>query len=127
VRQILGWREYVWGVYWTGQIVLACLKQTVGQPLEYGYAHHIQRLMVTGLYALRGNQRMSLQLRNPGRLAGAERRACKGSVQRVLPRRRTSCRGEAPGTARKWTQRLQCDYVREILDVDRLNGCRPAR
>ena len=29
-----------------------CLKQTIGQTLEHGYAHHIQRLMVTGLYAL---------------------------------------------------------------------------
>ena len=29
-----------------------CLKQTIGQTLEHGYAHHIQRLMVTGLYSL---------------------------------------------------------------------------
>ncbi|TVP78773.1 MAG: cryptochrome/photolyase family protein [Puniceicoccaceae bacterium] len=75
IRQILGWREYVRGVYWkfmpdylernslgadaalpdfywTGDTEYACLKQTIGQTLEYGYAHHIQRLMVTGLYAL---------------------------------------------------------------------------
>lgn len=75
IRQILGWREYVRGVYWTqmpqyldrnamgaeeplpdfywtGETDLECLKQAIGQTLEHGYAHHIQRLMVTGLYAL---------------------------------------------------------------------------
>jgi len=75
IRQILGWREYVRGIYWmhmpeyvdrntmgaeeelpdfywTGDTELECLKQSVGQTLEHGYAHHIQRLMVTGLYAL---------------------------------------------------------------------------
>ena len=75
IRQILGWREYVRGVYWTympeyleknalsakttlpdffwtGETEFECLKQTIGQTLEHGYAHHIQRLMVTGLYAL---------------------------------------------------------------------------
>lgn len=75
VRQILGWREYVRGVYWrfmpeyrerntlnagqdlpsfywTGDVPMKCLSESVGQTLEYGYAHHIQRLMVTGLYAL---------------------------------------------------------------------------
>jgi deoxyribodipyrimidine photolyase-related protein len=31
---------------------MACLRDTIGQTLEYGYAHHIQRLMITGLYAL---------------------------------------------------------------------------
>jgi deoxyribodipyrimidine photolyase-related protein len=31
---------------------MACLKDTIDQTLEHGYAHHIQRLMVTGLYAL---------------------------------------------------------------------------
>ncbi len=75
VRQILGWREYVRGIYWTqmpgylernelgaheplpawywtGDVPMACLKDALGQTLEHGYAHHIQRLMVTGLYAL---------------------------------------------------------------------------
>jgi deoxyribodipyrimidine photolyase-related protein len=75
VRQILGWREYVRGVYWlrmpgfadanalgadqplpaffwTGRTDLACLRETIGQTLALGYAHHIQRLMVTGLFAL---------------------------------------------------------------------------
>jgi deoxyribodipyrimidine photolyase-related protein len=75
IRQILGWREYVRGVYWhfmpdyiernaldaheklpdfywDGRTDMNCLKQAVGETLEYGYAHHIQRLMVTGLYAL---------------------------------------------------------------------------
>lgn len=75
IRQILGWREYVRGIYWThmpeyidrnamgadgalpdfywtGQTDLECLRQSIGQTLEHGYAHHIQRLMVTGLYAL---------------------------------------------------------------------------
>jgi deoxyribodipyrimidine photolyase-related protein len=75
VRQILGWREYVRGLYWlrmpqfaddnalaahaplpalywSGATDLACMADAVGQTLEYGYAHHIQRLMVTGLFAL---------------------------------------------------------------------------
>lgn len=75
IRQILGWREYVRGVYWmhmpgyltrnalhadlalpeffwTGQTSMRCLAECIGQTLRYGYAHHIQRLMVTGLYAL---------------------------------------------------------------------------
>ncbi len=75
VRQILGWREYVRGLYWTrmpgaldenaldahaplpafywhGRTPMACLADAIGQTLEHGYAHHIQRLMVTGLYAL---------------------------------------------------------------------------
>lgn len=75
IRQILGWREYVRGIYftympqyakrnalkahqplpdfyWDGQTEMNCLRETVGQLLEYGYAHHIQRLMVTGLFAL---------------------------------------------------------------------------
>ncbi|MEM1303853.1 MAG: cryptochrome/photolyase family protein, partial [Planctomycetota bacterium] len=75
IRQILGWREYVRGVYWlympqyvkrnvmkataelpdffwTGATDMECLSQAIGQTLEHGYAHHIQRLMVTGLYCL---------------------------------------------------------------------------
>jgi deoxyribodipyrimidine photolyase-related protein len=75
IRQILGWREYVRGIYWTqmpdylernaldaqaelpawywtGNTDMACLKDAIGQTLEHGYAHHIQRLMVTGLYTL---------------------------------------------------------------------------
>ena len=38
--------------YWTGDTEFECLKQSIGQTLEFGYAHHIQRLMVTGLFAL---------------------------------------------------------------------------
>jgi deoxyribodipyrimidine photolyase-related protein len=40
------------GFYWTGKTEMRCLSQAIGQTLEYGYAHHIQRLMVTGLFAL---------------------------------------------------------------------------
>jgi len=75
VRQILGWREYVRGIYWTqmpgyqdrnalgadedlpgwywtGATDMACLRDALEQTLAHGYANHIQRLMVTGLYAL---------------------------------------------------------------------------
>jgi deoxyribodipyrimidine photolyase-related protein len=75
IRQVIGWREYVRGIYWhfmpeyvdrnalgadlplpdlywTGETAMNCLKDAVGQTLAYGYAHHIQRLMVTGLFAL---------------------------------------------------------------------------
>jgi len=75
IRQILGWREYVRGIYWrfmpgyldlnefqatqplpalywTGETDFNCLRQVIHQSLEFGYAHHIQRLMVTGLFAL---------------------------------------------------------------------------
>lgn len=74
IRQILGWREFVRGVYWldmpalqsanyfqhaqalpawfwTGQTQMHCLAQCIGQTLETGYAHHIQRLMVIGLFS----------------------------------------------------------------------------
>ena len=75
IRQILGWREYVRGMYWahmpgytesnhlghsrplpewfwTGRTRMACLASAVGQSLEHAYAHHIQRLMVIGNFAL---------------------------------------------------------------------------
>jgi deoxyribodipyrimidine photolyase-related protein len=75
IRQVLGWREYVRGVYWqfmpeyldrnalgadrplpnlywTAATEMNCLRDAVGQTLAHGYAHHIQRLMVTGLFAM---------------------------------------------------------------------------
>jgi deoxyribodipyrimidine photolyase-related protein len=75
IRQILGWREFVRGMYyldmpkmaqdnyydhqrslpkwyWSGQTQMACMANAIGQTLQYGYAHHIQRLMVTGNFAL---------------------------------------------------------------------------
>jgi deoxyribodipyrimidine photolyase-related protein len=75
VRQIIGWREYVRGLYWlrmpafaddnalgadqplpafywTGDTDMRCLREAIGQTLALGYAHHIQRLMVTGLFSL---------------------------------------------------------------------------
>ena len=38
--------------YWTGKTQMNCLKHAINQSLDYGYAHHIQRLMVTGNFAL---------------------------------------------------------------------------
>ncbi len=38
--------------YWTGRTHAACLAAAIGQTLEHGYAHHIQRLMITGNFAL---------------------------------------------------------------------------
>lgn len=75
IRQILGWREYVRGIYWlkmpdyaetnhlnaqrdlpsfywTGETEMNCLRHAIGQTLDEAYAHHIQRLMVTGNFAL---------------------------------------------------------------------------
>jgi len=75
IRQIIGWREYMRGVYWakmpefaelnffgherelpkwfwTGKTKMKCLSHSIGQSLEYAYAHHIQRLMVIGNFAL---------------------------------------------------------------------------
>lgn len=75
IRQILGWREYVRGLYWfyrhhwldynaldanmalpdfywDADTEMQCLHQSISQVLDYGYGHHIQRLMVTGLFAL---------------------------------------------------------------------------
>lgn len=75
IRQILGWREYMRGIYWkempqyktvnalnntnklpdffwTGNTKMNCLKHAIGQSLDTAYAHHIQRLMVIGNFAL---------------------------------------------------------------------------
>ena len=75
IRQVLGWREFMRGLYWinmpkyaemnhfnhqrdlpkyfwTAETKMNCIKQSVSQSLEYAYAHHIQRLMVTGNFML---------------------------------------------------------------------------
>ena len=75
IRQILGWREYVRGIYWlhmpgyaetnalearrplpafywTGETSMACMAAAIRQTRDLAYAHHIQRLMVTGNFAL---------------------------------------------------------------------------
>ncbi len=75
VRQIIGWREYMRGIYWlkmpeyatmnyfnnqeklpdwfwTGNTKMNCLKDAITQSLDYAYAHHIQRLMITGNFGL---------------------------------------------------------------------------
>ncbi|TNE51273.1 MAG: cryptochrome/photolyase family protein [Deltaproteobacteria bacterium] len=75
IRQIMGWREYVRGIYWlkmpdyaetntleasrplpefywTGETRMNCLSQAIKQTHDEAYAHHIQRLMVTGNFAL---------------------------------------------------------------------------
>ncbi len=75
LRQILGWREYVRGIYWmhmpayaqtnyfgadrplpefywTGETDMRCLRETIGSTRRNAYAHHIQRLMITGNFAL---------------------------------------------------------------------------
>jgi deoxyribodipyrimidine photolyase-related protein len=75
IRQILGWREYVRGiywlhmpeyahtnvlsadrplpqVYWTGKTQMQCMRETIESTRRNAYAHHIQRLMITGNFAL---------------------------------------------------------------------------
>ena len=75
IRQIIGWREYVRGiyflegpeyaqrnalnqtrdlpgVYWGGETKMACMAAAIDQTAREAYAHHIQRLMVTGNFAL---------------------------------------------------------------------------
>ena len=75
IRQILGWREFIRGVYWldmpqmgesnhyrhnralpswywSGDTHMNCMKQTVNDTMQHGYAHHIQRLMVTGMFGI---------------------------------------------------------------------------
>ena len=75
VRQIIGWREYMRGIYWAkmpeyatlnhlnhsrklpswfwnGETKMNCLHHAIKQSLDHAYAHHIQRLMITGNFAL---------------------------------------------------------------------------
>ncbi len=75
IRQILGWREFVRGIYWHhmpdygaynffaadtplpdfywgAHTEMFCLKETVAHTFEHAHSHHIQRLMVTGNFAL---------------------------------------------------------------------------
>jgi len=75
VRQVIGWREFIRGVYWhegqdyasrnalghrralptlywNGETEMRCLRESVGEVLQHGFGHHIQRLMVTGNFAL---------------------------------------------------------------------------
>ena len=75
IRQILGWREFIRGVYWldmpklreanhynhqrdlpswywSGNTHMNCMKQTINQTMQHGYAHHIQRLMITGMFGI---------------------------------------------------------------------------
>ncbi len=75
IRQIAGWREYVRGVYWrhmpdyvernllgaheplpwlywSGETRMACMREALAHTMEHAYSHHIQRLMITGNFAL---------------------------------------------------------------------------
>jgi deoxyribodipyrimidine photolyase-related protein len=74
IRQIIGWREFIRGIYWKhmpgykllnslqfknnlpsfywdGKTDMNCMKNALDSTLHYSYAHHIQRLMITGNYA----------------------------------------------------------------------------
>ncbi len=51
-RNALNAHEPLPDLFWDAKTEMNCLRETVGQLLEYGYTHHIQRLMVTGLFAL---------------------------------------------------------------------------
>ena len=100
VRQVLGWREYVRGIYWTqmpaylarnaldaqeelppwfwtGETDLACLRDALQQTLAHGYANHIQRLMVIGNYALM----LGVQPAQGARLVPGGLRRCGGVVE----------------------------------------------
>jgi deoxyribodipyrimidine photolyase-related protein len=75
IRQILGWREYVRGIYWrfmpdyvernalaateplpwfywSGETSMACMREALAHTYDHAYSHHIQRLMITGNFAL---------------------------------------------------------------------------
>ncbi len=75
IRQIIGWREYVRGLYWLlmpeyqqrnyldakrplpsyywhGNTKMACMRQAIGDTINHAYSHHIHRLMITGNFAL---------------------------------------------------------------------------
>jgi deoxyribodipyrimidine photolyase-related protein len=74
IRQIIGWREFIRGVYWThmpeyknlnvhnfqtalphfywtGKTEMRCMQHVLNSTINYAYSHHIQRLMITGNYA----------------------------------------------------------------------------
>lgn len=77
IRQIVGWREFIHGMYWrhmpdyvavnaldahrsmprwahTGETEMRCIARAIGDAIRLGYNHHIQRLMVLGNYFLLG-------------------------------------------------------------------------
>ncbi len=78
IRQILGWREFIRGIYWQfmpqyaklnyleahnklpsmywgGETKMHCMGQAISHTKKYAYSHHIQRLMITGNFALLAN------------------------------------------------------------------------